>query len=103
MTSSPPSCFQSRARFGLSGARSVFKIFHICEMPAAESDRMPFLYTVPFTVPSFLYLLPVKMLYVSDKILFSFPQSFVIMNLCVKCEGVKKYDGSQDRIPDLSR
>lgn len=38
MTSSPPSCFQSRARFGLSGARSVFKIFHICEMPAAESD-----------------------------------------------------------------
>lgn len=35
------------------------------------------------------------MLYVSDKILFSFPQSFVIMNLCVKCEGVKKYDGSQ--------
>ena len=92
MTSSPPSCFQSRARFGLSGARSVFKIFHICEMPAAESDRIPF-----------LYLLPVKMLYVSYKILFSFPQSFVIMNLCVKCEGVKKYDGSQDRIPDLSR
>ena len=43
MTSSPPSCFQSRARFGLSGARSVFKIFHICEMPAAESDRIPFL------------------------------------------------------------
>lgn len=77
--------------------------FHNCEMPAAGSGRVPLFSSFSPTLPPPPYLGTGKMLYVSDKILFYFPHFFVILSSCVKCEGVKEYDGSQDRIPDLSR
>ena len=44
MTSLPaPPVFKAERASGLSGGALGFKIFHICEMPAAESDRIPFL------------------------------------------------------------